>query len=84
MWEIEHLDLPFFKAKTTLAICWNLFIENFKEPFSFLVERIQLILDNMHMTPTEVFDVEMSWDEIRKGKARKFTNVDDLLKELRS
>ena len=84
MWEIEHLDLPFFKARDALTMCWTAFVENFKNPYIFLIERIQLVLDSMHLTSTEVFDVEMSWEEIRKGKAKKFTNVDELLKELKS
>lgn len=88
MWvEIEDLDLPFHQAKATLTTFWKVFTENFKNPYVSLIERIQVaigsIMDDMSLTPEEVFDVEMSWEEIRKGQAKKFTNVDELLEELK-
>lgn len=84
MWKIEQLDLPFSKAKGSLVVCWNMFIENFKVPYVFLNERLSILLDNMPLTATEIFDVEASWEEIKKGKAKKFTCVNELLKELKS
>jgi hypothetical protein len=32
----------------------------------------------------EILDVEVGWEEIHKGQAKKFTNVDELLEELKS
>ena len=84
MWEIEKLEFPFTKAKDNVTGCWKTFVENFKVPYVFLSERIRIILENVFLTDTEILDVEISWEEIQKGQAKKFTNVDDFLKELKS
>jgi hypothetical protein len=84
MWKIEHLDSPFCEAKNSLVSYWEGFIENFKVPYVFLSEIMRLILDNAHLTPIEIFDVEVSWAEIQKGQAKRFTDVDEFLEELKS
>lgn len=84
MWKIERFDLPFYKAKESLLVCWNTFIEDFKVPYDFLTKRMSVLLDNMPLTGAEIFDVEESWEEIKKGKAKKFTCVDGCLRELKS
>jgi len=84
MWKIEQLEFPFSKAKDSLTTCWKTFITNFKEPYTFLAERIRFFLDTTRLTATEIFDVEMGWEEIEKGQAKKFTCVDEFLEELKS
>jgi len=84
MWKIERLELPFNEAKNSLVGCWKTLIENFKVPYVFLSERMRVILDNACLTEVEIFDVEASWEEIQKGQVKKFTNVDELLKDLKS
>lgn len=84
MWKIEQLEFPFSKAKDSMMVYWKAFIENFKAPYVFLSERMRVILDSTGLTVEEIFDVETSWEEIRSGQAKKFTNVDEFLEELRS
>ena len=84
MWKIEQLEFPFSKAKNSLTICWKKFIMNFKDPYTFLAERIRFFLDTARLTDEEIFDVEMGWEEIEKGQAKKFTCVDEFLEELKS
>lgn len=84
MWRIEKFEFPFSKAKDSVIGCWKTFIENFKIPYVFLSERIRIILESAFLTDTEILDVEISWEEIQKGQAKKFTNVDEFLKELKS
>jgi len=84
MWRIERLELPFSKAKDNMIGCWKDFVENFKVPYVFLSERIRVLLESAFLTNTEILDVETSWEEIQKGQAKKFTNIDEFLKELKS
>ena len=84
MWRIEQLEFPFSKAKDNMTGCWKDFVENFKVPYVFLSERIRVVLESVFLTATEILDVEISWEEIQKGHAKKFKNVDEFLKELKS
>jgi len=84
MWKIEQLEFPFSKAKDGLIICWKTFVTHFKEPYTFLAERIRFFLDTARLTEAEIFDVEMGWEEIEKGQAKKFTCVEEFLEDLKS
>jgi hypothetical protein len=84
MWKIERLEFPFSKAKDNVIGCWETFVENFKVPYVFLSDRIRVILESAFLTSMEILDVETSWEEIQKGQAKKFTNVDEFLEELKS
>jgi len=35
------------------------------------------------LTPTEIMDIEASWEEIEQGKAKVFRRVDKFLEELK-
>jgi hypothetical protein len=37
-----------------------------------------------YLTPSEIIDVEASLQELKEGKGKKFTNVDEFLKELKT
>ena len=86
MWDIDHLEFPFYKAKSSLEICVSAFIDTFRIPYDLLSEIMaRIILDNTSfLTVEEICDVETSWEEIEQGQAKKFTNVDDFLRELKS
>ena len=83
MWKIEHLESPFCKARNSVVNYWRDFLENFKTPYTILSEKMCIMLESTRLTDVEVFDVETSWEEIRKGQAKRFTNVDEFLKELK-
>ena len=38
----------------------------------------------MSLSEEEIRDVEASWKEIEDGKAKKFTDVEELIKELKT
>jgi len=84
MWRIERFEFPFSKAKDNVIGCWKDFVEDFKVPYIFLSERIRVVLESAFLTNMEILDVEISWEEIQKGQAKKFKNVDEFLKELKS
>lgn len=84
MWEIERFEFPFTGAKNILTVYWKTFVENSVAPYVFLGRRIKAILDNARLTDVEISDVEESWEEIEKGQAKKFTNVDEFLEDLKS
>jgi hypothetical protein len=84
MWKIEQFDFPFCEAKNVLMNCWKSFIENFKVPYTVLSERMSAILEGVCLTDLEIFDVEASWEEIKKGQPKRFTDIDEFLKDLKS
>jgi hypothetical protein len=84
MWKIEHLEFPFCKARNSIVNYWKSLVESFKVPCTLLSEKMEIILESTRLTDLEIFDVETSWEEIKKGQAKRFTNIDELLKELKS
>jgi hypothetical protein len=84
MWKIEQFEFPFCKARNIVMNYWKSFVENFKVPYTVLSDRMSAILESALLTDLEIFDVETSWEEIRKGQAKRFTDIDEFLKELKS
>lgn len=84
MWKIEQLEFPFCKARNSITDYWKNFVENFKVPYTVLSEKMCIILESTRLTDLEIFDVETSWEEIKKGHAKRFTDIGEFLKELKS
>lgn len=84
MWKIENLDSPFCKVRRSMIDSWLHFVGGMKLPYTILSDKINTILENTCLNPIEVFDVETSWKEIRTGKVKRYTNVEELLKDLKS
>jgi len=84
MWRIQKFDVPFSIATDTLSEYFKDLIEIFRSPFLVLNNRIADFIYSFCLTPEEIADVEEAWAEIERGEAKTFTNVEDLLKELKS
>jgi len=49
----------------------------------FLMDFARLLPSSDFLTPSEILDVEISWREIEKGKAKRYRTVDEFLAELK-
>lgn len=85
MWKIENLESPFCAVSNSIIHSWLHFVMGgMKRPYTILSEKLSVILENACLNPIEIFDVETSWKEIKTGKCKRYTNIEELLKDLKT